>query len=507
MLRMKFEKDIFISYAHIDNESMVDGDKGWITEFHRSLEIRLSQLLGQKPVIWRDQKLQGNDVFGDEIVDQFENVAIFLSIISPRYVKSEWCTKEVIEFQKASEKNIGLRHKNKSRIFKLIKTPVPFEDHPEAMKDLLGYEFYKMDPGTGRAKEFGRMFGQESERDYWVKLDDVAHDIVDLLNAIKDSESTTTTTTTNIEKKERIGSDISVYLAETSYDLKELREDIKRDLIEHDFHIYPDRQLSLIAPELNEQVSEMLNESKLSIHLIGNSYGIVPEGTDKSKIVLQNEVAAEQSKEKGLKRLIWLPQNITIEDNRQESFIASLKTNSDLQKGAEIFETPLEELKFAIYDRLKEKEKPTADLDQGGADGIEKIPEIYLICDQKDLEHIPDIEDYLYDQGFNVTLPVFEGDESQVRLDHQENLLNTDAVIIFYGLGNELWMRSKVRELMKIAGYGRKKPLVNKAVLIADPPAVYKDRFRAHGIVVLSAKEGLPEEGLQLLVEKIKNSK
>ena len=184
-----------------------------------------------------------------------------------------------------------------------------------------------------------------------------------------------------------------------------------------------------------------------------------------------------------------------------------MKTNSDLQKGAEIFETPLEELKFAIYDRLKEKEKPTADLDQGGADGIEKIPEIYLICDQKDLEHIPDIEDYLYDQGFNVTLPVFEGDESQVRLDHQENLLNTDAVIIFYGLGNELWMRSKVRELMKIAGYGRKKPLVNKAVLIADPPAVYKDRFRAHGIVVLSAKEGLPEEGLQTLVEKIKNSK
>lgn len=48
---MRFEKDIFISYAHIDNESLVDGDKGWITEFHRSLEIRLAQLLGQKPVI------------------------------------------------------------------------------------------------------------------------------------------------------------------------------------------------------------------------------------------------------------------------------------------------------------------------------------------------------------------------------------------------------------------------------------------------------------------------
>ena len=138
---MKFEKDIFISYAHIDDESMIEGQKGWIEEFHRSLDIRLSQLLGRKPVIWRDKKLQGNDIFGDEIVDQFPNVAIIISILSPRYVKSEWCTKEVVEFQKAAEQNIGLTHNNKSRIIKLIKTPVPLEEHPDVMKDLLGYEF------------------------------------------------------------------------------------------------------------------------------------------------------------------------------------------------------------------------------------------------------------------------------------------------------------------------------------------------------------------------------
>ena len=37
---MKFEKDIFISYAHIDDESISDEEKGWITEFHRALEIQ-----------------------------------------------------------------------------------------------------------------------------------------------------------------------------------------------------------------------------------------------------------------------------------------------------------------------------------------------------------------------------------------------------------------------------------------------------------------------------------
>ena len=71
---MDFEKDILISYAHIDDEAMIEGQKGWISEFHRSLELRLGQLLGKKPTIWRDQKLQGNDYFGDEIFSQISKI-------------------------------------------------------------------------------------------------------------------------------------------------------------------------------------------------------------------------------------------------------------------------------------------------------------------------------------------------------------------------------------------------------------------------------------------------
>ena len=66
-------------------------------------------------------------------------------------------------------------------------------------------------------------------------------------------------------------------------------------------------------------------------------------------------------------------------------------------------------------------------------------------------------------------LPVFEGDEAQVRQDHEANLAECDAVLIYYGAANELWLRSKLRELQKIAGYGRSKPIVIKAVYIAPP--------------------------------------
>ena len=60
--------DIFISYAHVDNESLTEGQKGWISQFHRTLEIRLRQLLGENPNIWRDQKLSGTDIFDEKII-------------------------------------------------------------------------------------------------------------------------------------------------------------------------------------------------------------------------------------------------------------------------------------------------------------------------------------------------------------------------------------------------------------------------------------------------------
>ena len=33
-------KDIFISYAHLDNQPMTPGQKGWVEKFHAALEAR-----------------------------------------------------------------------------------------------------------------------------------------------------------------------------------------------------------------------------------------------------------------------------------------------------------------------------------------------------------------------------------------------------------------------------------------------------------------------------------
>ena len=110
---MKFERDVLISYAHIDNQPLTPEQKGWVTQFHAALKTMLSQQLGCTAEIWRDEKLQGNDIFTDEILEQFPRTATLVSVLSPRYIKSEWCTKEINEFCQVAQRNGGLVVDNK----------------------------------------------------------------------------------------------------------------------------------------------------------------------------------------------------------------------------------------------------------------------------------------------------------------------------------------------------------------------------------------------------------
>jgi hypothetical protein len=177
---MNFEGDAFISYAHLDNLELIQGQNGWVTNLHRALEVRVAQLLGKQPHIWRDPKLKGNDDFAETLIERLARVAVLITVVSPRYVKSDWALKELAAFAQAAQGQGGLRFEDKLRIFKVLKTPVPLDKHPAELQPVLGYEFFKTDPDSGRVRELNEIFGPEAQRDFWLKLDDLAHDICDL---------------------------------------------------------------------------------------------------------------------------------------------------------------------------------------------------------------------------------------------------------------------------------------------------------------------------------------
>src|SRR5262249_11232590 len=132
----------------------------------------------------------------------------------------------------------------------------------------------------------------------------------------------------------------------------------------------------------------------------------------------------------------------------------------------------LEDLKTIIQLKLAPKAKPAAAAPQDG-----KV-RIYLICDPTDVETADPLYNYLLDQGYETTLPLLDGSPAEVLEDHKENLLMCDAVLIFQAKASEAWLRMKLRELLKLPGYGRATPLLDTAVYINGPTSPAKERFR-----------------------------
>jgi hypothetical protein len=478
---MSFDYDAFISYSHIDNVGLVDGSKGWITNLHRALEIRIAQLLGEKPQIWRDPKLAGNDVFENTLVEQLKRVAALITIVSPRYVRSEWTRRELVEFWKAAEAQGGVRLHDKARIFKVMKTPVPREMDPPELLPLLGYEFYKVDTMTGRVHELDEIFGPEAQREFWMKLDDLAHDISALLEMLR-----LETLTGHLVADDGRG---AVYVAETTQDLTEQREAIRRDLQQHGYTVLPANGLSLATAQIKSSIEEDLAKCRMSIHLIGNSYGAVPEGSEKSMVEIQNDLAIERGKKGGFSRLLWIPATLKIEDEKQAKLIERFRMDSRLQEGADLLETFLEDLRTVIYDRLQQQPKSTSDGVRASATGRQSL-QVYMIYDQRDSTIAMAYADALFDLGFEILHPCFEGDEADIRLCHEENLRICDGALILFGTTNAVWIRRKLREIQKSVGYGRAEPLSKIAIVHVGSDTMEKEHFRTHEAVVLSQTNG-----------------
>ena len=182
-----FERDIFISYCHSDNENPIG--LGWIEVFHKILSIRLKQILGarvpqEEPSIWRDARLQGNEAFANALGDELANVALVVSIMSPSYVRSEWCAREVLAFCQAAEERGGLTVGNKARIFKVLKTPVDRDQHPSALQSQIGYEFFTLDKETMIPREFTLTPGDINAYKALEVINDLAYHIKATLDAV-----------------------------------------------------------------------------------------------------------------------------------------------------------------------------------------------------------------------------------------------------------------------------------------------------------------------------------
>jgi hypothetical protein len=488
-----FQNNLFISYAHIDNEFFPGGNSGWIDLLHERLEIRLAQLLGKRPTIWRDRKLKGYEVFDNTIVIELARSAILISVVSPRYVESAYCRSEIENFFRLANEQGRLQLVDKRCVFRVVKTFVPFEQHPTGLKDLLPYEFYERNEESGRVYEFDSEIGaQGKDKRYWSKFEDLAWDIHELIKYLE-------TPSSSIPKS----SGATIYLAETTSDLIEQRDKVRRELTQYGHTVLPDKALPLEAGAFQTAVRDYLHSSQLSVHLIGEYYGVIPEKEPERSIVrLQEELAVERGDDAQFSRLIWLPPGLQPKDERQQKFVLDLQNDFTSHNGSELLQVKLEDLKTIIQSKLTQKPKPLPVNIES-----EQMIRVYLICDPQDADSVEPLRNCLLERGYETILPLLDGSDAEVFEDHKENLLLCDAVLIFQGRASEGWLRMKLRELLKLPGYGRTAPLLAKAIYIAAPASALKDRFNTLETRVIRNYEDFDPSSLEPFIAQISKAK
>ena len=501
---MKFDKHIFISYSHIDNEPIAPVSDGWVTRFHQSLDAMLSMRLGRRATIWRDVKLAGNDVFADEIGAQFASTAVLLAVVSPRYVDSDWCRREAREFCISAEASCGLVVGNKARVFKIIKTPVDSQEPlPQVMRETLGVDFYVLDERQVPL-ELDSAFGADMLPKYNVKIAGLAWEIAQLvkqLEAANDAQGADA----NSAAPHADPAKPAVYLAECSYDRRDDRDALRAELRLRGYPVLPERELPRDETAYIAEVRTLLGRSALAVHLVGNQFGSVPDGpSQKSVVVLQNEIAAQCSSQRQLPRILWLPAATAPTDPQQQQFVAALLRDAQAQLGADLITADIGVLKSTIQaalDRIEQcRVKAESALAEAPAGRF-----VYLICDQRDRRATIALRKALRARGIEVVIPLFEGDAATLRRTHEEQLAQCDAVIVHYGAGDEAWKRTVDSDLRKARAH-RTTPLPAPWIYLAPPASDDKaELVELQEAGVIDATAGFDEGALAPMVDALQS--
>jgi hypothetical protein len=475
---MAYDIDVLITFAEKDNDSGKKGDSGWVTQFKKFLELMLQQVLGYRPNIMLKAEMDSLTA------STMDNAAILLTIVTKDFAESGRCLDTLESFYKKNATS------KVSRVFKVLKNPLTLAEQPPRLRDLIGYDMFQLDIETGTMKEYSDFFSQEAEKQYWMKMVDLAYDIHESLLALKEGSRTETK---NLFKRK------AIYLAETGHDLSVQRNIIKRELQRHGYIVLPNQSLPTNSDALEAAVRKDLRECSLSIHLVGSAYGEIPEGSDRSVVDIQNRLAAEASLAKrqngeDFSRLIWISPNLKNASERQRSFIESIRRDIEAQEGAEILQNPLEDFKNIMREELLEAGDKKMEDHNGKA--------IYLVHDKIDDLEVQPFRDAIEKSGFKILSPAFEGDLLEVRKHHIENLRNFDGAIIFKGKVNDQWVRMKVLDLLKAPGFGRKKPIKGKAILSPMAPSSTIESFKAQNLTLISGEQPKSMESLKTFLKE-----
>ncbi len=451
---MQFEHEIALVYNH-GGDVNIENNGIWKENFVQCLSFTLEKITHVKYTI------PGIDLSAGNIQEQLNKAKLVILLIDDPFLESN-VSDQILQVYAENQVDEQNALPFAERLLPIIASNLPREMFPDLVKGHQGYDFSSVRLREKMIQEKQGSYGHsKSVRTLWLKILDLANDIQSKLARFEKYAQP------SVEKSK------TIYLAETTPDLVDIRDEIKRDLKRHGYKIVPNHLIPRDPTKAPKVISQYLAESVTSIHLIGEDYGEV--FTDNKSVTdLQNKLAEEQSakvnsakvKDK-FYRIIWINPEAQVVGERQKRFTDNIKRDIESKQESELLQSPIEELKAFIRSSIGKRTRDEVLPVKKNHLKSGKRKSIYLIYDRKDYDTSETMRQFLTDHGFEVLVPVFDGDFFELEDLHKNNLIFCDACMVIANNANKNWLTTKLKDIDKIHGFGRIRPIKAKAVYLA----------------------------------------
>jgi hypothetical protein len=468
-----FVHDVFVSYAHLDNEPAKPGLDGWVQILVDRLTIELRQRLGTQDVdVWMDYRLEGNEPLTQQLYDAVQASATLLVVLSPAYLKSQWCTRERERFfaRIAERKAAGT-------VF--VAQALDVAEKPPELAELTGYSFWVADR-SGVTQRVGALDPRDDER-FIERVAQMSYAIKARLVALRAPAGTVTQ---NLRTPSSRGPALPVYVACSTDDLVDQEEALRSYLTQQGVNVVLGSSQSLSdAAEFKRRALEEIERAGVYVQLLSGTKGrSIAAGEPRLPVLLHQLAETTRST-----RLLWRSRELDLNGVTDTEHRALL----DLARAS-----GFEEFKHAVADASRPP-KVTPPPPPPGDSAM-----VFVNAEPCDRPLARRIGQSLAGQGIDCFWPLANGSPEKIRRDYEDNLLSCDGILWVYGESDAGWVVAQLRHGRRVLG--RRERPVAIAIVEGPPPEKSEVPAAIPELSVLNCRNGIEPTVLGEFVERLK---
>jgi hypothetical protein len=463
----KYEHDVFVSYAHVDDEPEPGETKGWVTTLVSCLKTKLAQKLGRSDAfsLWMDHELLGHAGVSQQITGALERTATLVVILSPGYIASSWCRREAGAFLSHLARR---RESSSSQIFVVRRDKID-ETEPEEFGEFTGYQFWVQDNLGASPHILGTPRPDPSDRRYYDRLNDLATELAEHLKSLRHLAQ---------RGPEEVIPDQrpTIFIAEPTDDLDDVHDDVKRYLQQAGLRVLPDCWYPRDPGAFQRAAARDLASCEVFVQLLSGSVGKRTPDVPDGYAYLQLHMAESLGKP----ILQWRSEELDTGKISDARHRALLERETVLAVG-------IEEFKRTIKERVLKKaaQKPAKPIDAF----------VFVDWESEDSRLADQVCEALKQYGAGYVLPERRGTAAQIRQELERNLVECDAMIVVYGASDRGWVDEQLRQCRKAISK-RERPL--QAVAVFEGPPEQKERLNVNlpKMFTIDCRRGLDQVAL-----------